>query len=188
MVLVKRMLVAVLVCGVFLAQAQAATKRTRTKNRLPTKPVGVDLPGELLLQTGHAAWVTSVAFSPDGQLLASGGADGTTKLWAVQSREVLRTLSGPTAEGIAVAFSPDGKLLASACADGTVNMWTIQSGELAFTLKGHTAPVTAVAFSSDGKLLATASTDKTVKLWLDAQSPGDPEHPGAHGLGYRGGL
>ena len=98
------------------------------KNRLPTKPVGVDLPGELLLQTGHAAWVTSVAFSPDGQLLASGGADGTTKLWAVQSREVLRTLSGPTAEGIAVAFSPDGKLLASACADGTVNMWTIQSG------------------------------------------------------------
>src|SRR5215475_13950150 len=166
MALVKRALIAVLMCGVFLEQAQAATKRTRTKNRLPAKPVGVDLPGELLLQTGHAAWVTSVAFSPDGQLLASGGADGTTKLWAVQSREVLRTFSGPTADGMAVAFSPDGKLLASACADGTVNMWAIPSGELAFTLKGHAAPVTAVAFSPDGQLLATASADKTVKLWL----------------------
>src|SRR5215510_5514794 len=166
MVLVKRILVVVLVYGVCLAQAQAATKRTRTKNRLPARPAGVDLPGELLLQTGHAAWVTSVAFSPDGQLLASGGTDGTTKLWAVQSREVLRTFSGPTADGMAVAFSPDGKLLASACADGTVNMWAIPSGELAFTLKGHAAPVTALAFSPDGKLLATASADKNAKLWL----------------------
>src|SRR5215470_7729331 len=106
MVLVKRMLVAVLLCGVCLAQAQAATRRTRTQHRLPARPADVELPGELLLQIGHASWMTSVAFSPDGQLLASGGADGTTKLWAVQSREVLRTLSGPTAEGIAVAFSP----------------------------------------------------------------------------------
>ena len=134
MALVKRVLIAILVCCIGLAQAQAASMRTRTKNRLPTKPVEVDLPSELLLQTGHAGWVTSVAFSPDGQLLASGGADGTTKLWAVQSREVLRTLSGPTADGIAVAFSPDGNLLASTCVDGTVNMWALQSGELAFTL------------------------------------------------------
>ena len=157
MVLVKRVLMAILVCVVCLAQAQAATKRTRAKNHLPTKPVAVDLPGELLLQTGHTAWVTSVAFSPDGQLLASGGADGTIKLWAVQSRKVFGSLSGPKAEGIAVAFSPDGKMLASACTDGTVNLWAVQSGELAFTLKGHTAPVTAVAFSRDGRLLATAS-------------------------------
>ena len=169
MVLVKRALITVLVCSVYLAQAQAATKRTPVKKRLLPNPVGVELPGELLVQTGHASWVTSVAFSPDGQLLASGGADGTIKLWAVQSREVLRTLSGPTAEGIAVAFSPDGKLVASACADGTVNMWAVQSGELVFTLKGHTAPVTALAFSLDGKLLATASTDKTVKLWMVPQ-------------------
>src|SRR6267143_1805902 len=171
MVLVKRVLIAVLVCGVCLAQAQAATTRTRAKNRLPTKPVEVDLPGELLLQTGHATWVTSVAFSPDGKLLATASADKTVKLWLVHNRQEIRSIPAHTAWVTAVAFSPNGQLLATAGADKTVKLWTLRTpgkprtsqrtavgqttditAKLWRTLVGHPADVTAVAFSPNGAL------------------------------------
>lgn len=115
------------------------------------------LPGHLEVQT--------VAFNPDGKLLASGDLRAV-QLWEVETGTLVRTLEVPG--GVyEVAFSPDGKLLASAPGwpENAVRLWEVSTGQLVRMLQGHTSFVYAVAFSSDGRLLASASDDTTVRLW-----------------------
>ena len=113
---------------------------------------------------GHSDWVQSVAFSPDGKLLASGSSDGTVKLWDAATGSTLQTLDGGSLEVGPVAFSPNGKLLASGSLDGVVRLWDVAAGSVKRMLKGWDA-VESVAFSPDGKRLALASNDGTVELW-----------------------
>jgi WD40 repeat protein len=74
---------------------------------------------------GHTYGVTSVAFSPDSKLLASGSDDKRIKLWEVATGQEVRTLRGHTWGVTSVAFSPDGQLLASGSADRTIKLWDI---------------------------------------------------------------
>ncbi len=103
---------------------------------------------------------TSVAFSPTGQILASGNA-----VWDVQTGARLRELNGD-----AVAFSPDGQILALTDQTknpfrNTIQLWDVQTGQQLSTLTGHTDRITGILFAPDGRTLVSASQDGTIRLW-----------------------
>ena len=107
--------------------------------------------------------VLSVAFSPDGRTLASGGNNVAIMLWDVATGENTATFFNYGSVH-SLAFSPDGKTLAAGSAGQSFRLWDVASGT-ATELKGHTDSVRSVAYSRDGKTLASGSLDKTIKLW-----------------------
>ncbi|MFF1908709.1 hypothetical protein [Kitasatospora sp. NPDC058218] len=120
---------------------------------------------QLATLTGHTALVGSAAFSPDGDLLATGSWDGTVRLWDVRTHQPLATLTGHTGSTQSVVFSPDGNTLASSGRDGTVRLWDVRTRAQLAALTGHTDIVWSVVFSPDGNTLASSGRDGTVRLW-----------------------
>lgn len=117
--------------------------------------------------TGLGDWaIRSVAFSPNGKLLVSGGEDGRAKLWKVTDKGLEAEGRVFTGQGsIQAAFSPDGKLLAMGSEAGQVRLVDLGNSTASKTLTGHTGDIYDLAFSSDGVYLVVGDSEKTVKVW-----------------------
>ncbi|OUL28577.1 NB-ARC domain-containing protein [Nostoc sp. 106C] len=120
---------------------------------------------QIITYISHTNWVQSLAFSPDGQILASGSNDQTVRLWNVHTGQCLKTLRGHKSWVQSLAFSPDGQILASGSNDQTVRLWCVDTGECLRSLSGHRNRVIFTTFTPNGQTLITGSEDQTVRLW-----------------------
>jgi serine/threonine protein kinase len=115
--------------------------------------------------SGHLEGVWSVATSRDSQILASGSADKTIKVWNLETGEEIYTLNKHSGTVFSVAISLDAQFLASGSADGTIKVWDLDTGEEIYSITEHSDAIYSVAISPDGKFLVSGSNDTTVRVW-----------------------
>jgi WD40 repeat protein len=119
---------------------------------------------DVLVLDAQLTVVTAVAFSPDGQHLASSGLDKIVRVWDMRDQKE-RPLPGHEAGVNSVAYHPNGNSLATAGEDGLVILWDVAAGKEVRRIPAHRDALQSVRFSRDGRRLATASRDGTVKCW-----------------------
>ena len=125
-------------------------------------------------QPGHSHSTFGVAWSPDGQHIASVGTDSLVRLWEAGSGELVRALTNSFDRAEAIEFDPtDSHRLLVGVADHTARLLDADTGRVLSVWEGHSDRVRAVAFSSDGRWLATGSRDGTAKVWGARQSDDD---------------
>ncbi len=120
--------------------------------------------------TGFVDRVVTLAFSPNGKLLATGGGapseDGELKIFEIPTGKLVVSIQNAHSDEVfGVCFSPDGTKLASCAADKFVKVFEIPSGKFLKSFEGHTHHVLDVGWKSDGKLLASAGADNVIKIW-----------------------
>ncbi|WP_392480738.1 NB-ARC domain-containing protein [Nostoc sp. C110] len=109
--------------------------------------------------------IFSVAFSPNGKLLATGDTNNEIRLYQVVDGQQMLTCRGHAGWVRSVTFSPDGDIIASGSDDQTVKLWNVSTGQCVANLQGHSSGIQSIAFSTNGHILASSSEDKTVKFW-----------------------
>jgi len=136
-------------------------------------PALAERPDVLWMRGGHAHSATTVQYSPDGSIIASGGDDGTIKLWRAADGMLLRTLTGhqappPQYQAVAtirsLSFSLDGTLLASAGNDNSVLVWSVADGSVVRTLSGAFPARWGASASAASRSRRTACADNTTTV------------------------
>jgi len=126
---------------------------------------------ELTALEGHKSRVTSLSWSPDGDMLASASADNCVKIWDTNTNRELRTLEGHTSKisCVAVSLKPLGAggslLVASGSFDNTLRVWEMSTGACIRLLVGHMWAISCVAFSPCDPIVASGSWDKSIRIW-----------------------
>ncbi len=141
--------------------------------------------------TAHVAGVACIAYSRDGNRLASVGGDGVVRVWTVAENGALTPLvrfEGQTRPGAlgtftpltGVAFGPDSRYVAAVGADAVVRVWDVETKSEVRGLRGHVDWVTAVAFSPDGRYVASVGVEKDKALRIFELPPLDTSASGGH--------
>jgi len=146
-----------------LTQAFTLPSQFAECSQTPTPAVARQ--GPLFTLNGHTGEVLSVAFSPDGNLIASGSVDNTLRLWQTNTGKLIRTMQGHPFPILALQFSPNGSNLATGSTDSMIRLWQVADGRLLRNLNGHAGWVKGLDFSKDGKLLVSCGDDFTVRIW-----------------------
>jgi WD40 repeat protein len=137
-------------------------RKKKKSPQAPEAPAGLRLVRTL---RGHGDPIASLAWAPDGTVLASGSTDYSICLWNTESGEQLQTMKGHTSPVVNLAWAPDGKTLASTSADKTVRLWDTRSGEQRRLFKGHGNEIFNATWSPDLRSAASAFRERTLRLW-----------------------
>ena len=109
--------------------------------------------------------VLSIAFSPDGKLLAKGDMNGEIHLYRVSDWQQISAFQAHTDWIPSIVFSPDGNSFASSSVDQKIKLWDVSSSKCIRTLEGHQHGVWTIVFNHDGQVLASGSDDQSIKIW-----------------------
>ena len=118
-----------------------------------------------LLKGKHKDVVTSLAFSPNNQILATASYDSTIQLWSTKTWKPIKKLSGHNGAVHSISWDPDSKILASASADQSIKIWHTQTGQLLDTRSQPTGEQYTISIISDGKYFLATGADKQIRLW-----------------------
>jgi len=119
----------------------------------------------LLSYSGHVDSVVTLAWSPDGQWIASGGGDDTVQVWEAKTGKRRTTYLGHQGPVNALSWAPNGDYVVSGGEDQTLHVWHALTGTHRLTYREHTDSIDSVAWSPDGTRIASGSTDRTVQIW-----------------------
>jgi len=114
--------------------------------------------------TKHTDWIQSIAFSPDGVLLASSDRSGGVLVWEAATGRDYLTLTGHPSSVTAVAWRDDANMLATGCEDGQIRLFELENGSLVKNWAAHGGGVASVEFARDGRIVSVGR-DKVPKLW-----------------------
>ncbi|ACF15145.1 WD-40 repeat protein [Chloroherpeton thalassium ATCC 35110] len=119
----------------------------------------------------HPNWISAVAFSNNGQFIATGGWDNQVKLWDAQTGKLVQTFKGHMSAILDLKFTNDGKTLISSSRDESIIFWNLRNGEITYKITGHSGWITSIALNEKNTLLASGGSDETVSLWDIASQP-----------------